>query len=62
MEKITLPERNRDAFEMLTQRSEAMIREAVRAPAREVVAVANPGGGYEIRTQLVRPGLFSRSK
>lgn len=55
-------ENNRAAFEMLLQRSETMIRDAVRAPAREVVAVANPGGGYEIRTQQVRPSWFKKNK
>lgn len=68
--EIKLPERSGAAFEMLVKRSDEMIREAVRAPVREVVAVQNPSGGFEIRTQLIQPKLgllgvvklFGRSK
>lgn len=60
--EIKLPERSPDAFERLLKRSDAMIRDAVRAPVREVVAVRNPSGGFEIRTQVISPKLFSKNK
>lgn len=53
--EIKVPERSGADFEMLLKRSDEMIRESVRAPFREVVAVQNPNGGFEIRTQQTSP-------
>ncbi|MBA5686323.1 hypothetical protein [Rugamonas apoptosis] len=60
--EIKLPERSRDAFEMLLKKSDEMLQEAMHAPVREVVAVENPSGGFEIRTQLIQPRFFRRAK
>lgn len=66
--EIKVPERSGADFEMLLKRSDEMIRESVRAPVREVVAVQNPNGGFEIRTQQRSPrfnwilGVFKGSK
>lgn len=60
--EIKLPARSHDAFETLLQRSNSMIKEALHAPVREVVAIKNPSGGYEIRTQLVQSKFLRKGK
>ena len=59
-EDVKVPQTTRDAFDAFVRGSGAHIHSAVHAPAREVVAVENPSGGFEMRIQETGPSAFLR--
>lgn len=57
---VKVPQTTRDAFDAFILASGAHIRSTVHAPAREVIAVENPSGGFEMRVQETGPFAFVR--